>query len=127
MGRYKSYRERDVRDNQRDNESTRNDFDDGPSRSSPPEAKRWVRPAPETKPADIQPMSEDVVGTVKFYREDKGFGFIAPEGGGKDVFVHASTLNKAGIAGLAEGQRVLMQIGEGAKGREARAVRLPDV
>jgi CspA family cold shock protein len=45
-------------------------------------------------------------GIVKFYSEQKGFGFIAPETGGKDVFVHATALERAGIRSLAEGQRV---------------------
>lgn len=45
-------------------------------------------------------------GTVKFYNSQKGYGFIAPEGGGNDVFVHASALERAGIGGLAEGQKV---------------------
>jgi cold shock protein len=45
-------------------------------------------------------------GTVKFFNINKGFGFIAPEGGGSDVFVHASALERAGIPPLKEGQRV---------------------
>jgi CspA family cold shock protein len=46
------------------------------------------------------------IGTVKFFNTTKGFGFIAPEGGGKDVFVHATALERAGIRGLVEGQKV---------------------
>ena len=45
-------------------------------------------------------------GTVKWYNETKGYGFIQPEAGGKDVFVHASALERAGLRGLAEGQKV---------------------
>ncbi len=45
-------------------------------------------------------------GTVKFYNDQKGFGFIAPENGDKDVFVHATALERAGISGLTEGQKV---------------------
>ena len=45
-------------------------------------------------------------GTVKFYNSQKGFGFIQPDGGGKDVFVHASALERAGMSGLNEGQKV---------------------
>lgn len=45
-------------------------------------------------------------GTVKFYNTQKGFGFIQPDGGGKDVFVHATALERAGMSGLAEGQKV---------------------
>lgn len=45
-------------------------------------------------------------GTVKFYSTQKGFGFIQPSNGGKDVFVHATALERAGMNGLSEGQRV---------------------
>jgi cold shock protein len=45
-------------------------------------------------------------GTVKFYNGQKGFGFIQPDGGGKDVFVHASALERAGVHDLNEGQKV---------------------
>lgn len=46
------------------------------------------------------------VGKVKFFDSRKGFGFIAPEGGGDDVFVHISAVERAGLSTLAEGQRV---------------------
>lgn len=46
------------------------------------------------------------IGTVKFYNAQKGYGFIAPSNGSNDVFVHATALVRAGIAGLAEGQKV---------------------
>jgi cold shock protein len=45
-------------------------------------------------------------GTVKFYNVQKGFGFIQPDDGGKDVFVHATALERAGITSLVEGQKV---------------------
>ena len=45
-------------------------------------------------------------GTVKFFNTAKGFGFITPEGGGKDVFVHATALERAGLRSLSEGQKV---------------------
>jgi cold shock protein len=45
-------------------------------------------------------------GTVKFYNDQKGFGFIAPDGGGNDVFVHATALERAGLSGLRENQKV---------------------
>jgi CspA family cold shock protein len=45
-------------------------------------------------------------GTVKFFNESKGFGFITPDGGGKDVFVHATAVERAGLRSLREGQRV---------------------
>jgi CspA family cold shock protein len=48
-------------------------------------------------------------GTVKFYNDQKGFGFIQPDDGGKDVFVHATALERAGIRGLREGQKVTFE------------------
>jgi CspA family cold shock protein len=58
-------------------------------------------------------------GTVKFFNSSKGFGFIAPDGGGKDVFVHASALEAAGMNSLAEGQKVSFDIQPDAKGAKA--------
>jgi CspA family cold shock protein len=51
-------------------------------------------------------------GTVKFYNVQKGFGFIQPDSGGKDVFVHATALERAGIRNLVEGQKVSFEIEE---------------
>ena len=59
------------------------------------------------------------VGTVKFFNTTKGFGFIAPEGGGKDVFVHASAVEAAGMRTLAEGQKVAFDIEPDARGAKA--------
>jgi len=52
------------------------------------------------------------IGTVKFYNDQKGYGFIAPDNGGKDVFVHATALERAGIRGLTEGQKVSFDTAE---------------
>ena len=49
-------------------------------------------------------------GIVKWYNETKGYGFIQPDNGGKDVFVHASALERAGMRGLAEGQKVSYEV-----------------
>ena len=49
-------------------------------------------------------------GTVKFYNGNKGYGFIAPDDGGKDVFVHATALERAGIHSLREGQKVTFDV-----------------
>jgi cold shock protein len=58
-------------------------------------------------------------GTVKWFNETKGFGFIAPEGGRKDVFVHISALQRAGIRSLQDGQAVTFDIEAGRDGRES--------
>jgi len=59
------------------------------------------------------------IGTVKFYNSSKGFGFIAPEGGAKDVFVHATALEAAGMTSLNEGDKVTFDIQPDAKGSKA--------
>lgn len=58
-------------------------------------------------------------GTVKWFNPTKGYGFIQPEGGGKDVFVHVSAVERAGIQGLKEGQRVSFEIEQGREGKSA--------
>ena len=58
-------------------------------------------------------------GTVKFFNTTKGFGFIAPETGGKDVFVHISAVERAGLTGLADNQKVTFDVEAGRDGREA--------
>jgi CspA family cold shock protein len=64
----------------------------------------------ECKPCVRRPATaKDIpmmTGTVKFYNDQKGFGFIQPDDGGKDVFVHATALERAGLRGLREGQKV---------------------
>lgn len=75
-------------------------------------------------PPRVDGPAEDVNGTVKWYNRDKGFGFVQPDDGGRDVFVHASTLQRAGLTDLAEGQRVQMGVVAGAKGREASNIAL---
>ena len=65
------------------------------------------------------------IGTVKFFNTTKGFGFIAPEGGGKDVFVHATAVESSGMRTLTEGQKVSFDIQPDARG--AKAVNLKAV
>ena len=58
-------------------------------------------------------------GTVKWFNTTKGFGFIAPETGGKDVFVHVSALERSGLTGLADDQKVTYDVEAGRDGRES--------
>ncbi|MEF3048428.1 cold-shock protein [Pseudotabrizicola sp. L79] len=58
-------------------------------------------------------------GTVKWFNSTKGFGFIAPQGGNKDVFVHVTALERAGIRGLDDGQAVSFDIERDRDGRES--------
>ncbi|MFT8674244.1 MAG: cold-shock protein [Acetobacter sp.] len=77
---------------------------------------RPARPAPDLSSA------EDTRGTVKWYNAVKGFGFITPEGGGKDIFIHASALERSGLSSLNEGQGVNVKVVQGQKGPEAAEV-----
>jgi CspA family cold shock protein len=58
-----------------------------------------------------------ITGTVKFFNANKGFGFIEPEDGSKDAFVHVTALERAGISGLAEGQKVSYELESGRDGK----------
>jgi len=60
-----------------------------------------------------------VIGKVKWFNETKGFGFIEPEGGGKDVFVHFSAIQDQGFKTLREGQEVSFEVTDGPKGPQA--------
>ena len=62
-----------------------------------------------------------VTGTVKFFNTAKGFGFIQPEGGSKDVFVHATALEAAGIHSLSEGEKVSFVLEDDRRGRGKQA------
>lgn len=66
--------------------------------------------------------SEEVEGTVKWFNTTKGFGFVAPDNGGKDVFVHVTAVERSGVGPLAENQRVRMKVQQGQKGLEAVSI-----
>ena len=88
------------------------------------EQPRNARPErPAYQPSADRPTVEEM-GTVKWYNAMKGFGFIAADRGGKDIFVHASALERSGIMGLAEEQRVAVDVADGQKGPEAVSLRL---
>ncbi|RLK02615.1 MULTISPECIES: cold-shock protein [Ruegeria] len=58
-------------------------------------------------------------GTVKWFNTTKGYGFIAPEDGGKDIFVHISAVERSGLTGLADNQKVTYELRAGRDGRES--------
>ena len=101
-----------------------------------PECSKSIRPALSSgrngRPAraSAAPVAPDpstavsVTGKVKWFDDAKGFGFVASEDGGKDVFVHISILGPAGISHLAEGQQVNMRVVDTPKGREAISLSL---
>lgn len=60
-------------------------------------------------------------GTVKWFNTTKGFGFIAPDSGGSDVFVHISAVERAGLTGLADNQKIEYELREGRDGRSSAA------
>ena len=92
------------------------------STASQEQPKRARPERPAYPPANRGTVEE--VGAVKWYNATKGFGFITADRGGKDIFVHASALERAGIIGLAEGQRVAVDVADGQKGPEAVGLRL---
>ncbi|WP_131115350.1 cold-shock protein [Lichenihabitans psoromatis] len=63
-------------------------------------------------------------GTVKFFNGEKGYGFITPEDGGRDIFVHVTAVEEAGLQSLSEGQRVAYEIEPDKKGKGPKAVGL---
>lgn len=122
MGRYKDY----------DRGPKRGGFDDDQKPDERASARqnysRPSAPAPRSRVEASQVVGSTVesTGTVKMYKSDKGFGFVGQDDGGKDVFVHATALARAGLSGLSEGQRVRMQVRQGQKGLEAQTIELLD-
>ena len=90
----------------------------GGPRTGAPGGFRSGRAAPDLSSA------EEVRGIVKWYNATKGFGFITPDTGGKDIFVHASALERSGLSSLNEGQATRVQVVQGQKGPEAAAISL---
>ena len=89
-----------------------------PQRSAAPRGgSRW-------NTQDDDQGGETVDGTVKWFNADKGFGFVAPQTGGKDVFVHRSALERSGLQSLADGEPVRLTVRQGQKGPEAVRVQV---
>lgn len=63
-------------------------------------------------------------GTVKFFNAEKGYGFIKPEDGGRDIFVHVTAVEQAGLPGLDEGQKISFDVEPDKKGKGPKAVNL---
>jgi CspA family cold shock protein len=88
------------------------------------EQPRRARPErPAYQPTADQATVEEF-GTVKWFNAMKAFAYVAPDHGGRDIFVHASALQRSGIRGLADGQRVAVDVADGQKGPEAINLRL---
>src|ERR1700733_5992455 len=100
----------------------------GESTAEQPASRRPPSPRPRTQDGPRRQIdlssAVETVGTVKWYNPDKGFGFITPQTGGKDVFIHATVLERAGLGPLQEGQSVRMGVVQGAKGPEAGSISL---
>jgi CspA family cold shock protein len=75
---------------------------------------------------EFQEIQEMATGTVKWFNDAKGFGFITPDGGGKDVFAHFSAIQSAGFKTLQENQRVTFDIVTGPKGEQAANIRVAE-
>jgi CspA family cold shock protein len=79
---------------------------------------------PPTSNGSSPGTAAEETGTVKWFNAEKGYGFIALDGGNKDGFIHISALERSGLAGVSQGDRVIVDVVEGRKGPEATGVRL---
>jgi CspA family cold shock protein len=83
------------------------------------------RPGPGPGPGSgAGRAAQTIEGAVKWFEPDKGYGFISPDGGGKDIFVHVTALRRSGVQTLGPGQRVRVDVVDGRKGLEADRVTL---
>jgi cold shock protein len=96
------------------------DYRDQP-RARYDEAPRQHTPRPQPSGPEVE-----VNGEIKWYKTDKGFGFAMPEDGGKDVFIHRSVLERAGLDNLETGRKIRMMVTSSAKGREASKIDILD-
>ncbi len=95
---------------------------DGPPPSAPRSSGFGGGGGSGPRPPMATGAGEEMRGIVKWYNATKGFGFVTPDSGGKDVFIHATALERSNMQPLAEGQAVLMTVVQGKKGPEAASV-----
>jgi CspA family cold shock protein len=97
------------------------EVDESTAATAPPRPRPAGPPRGDTGGGRQVDMSSavDVTGTVKWYSAEKGFGFVVADDGGKDVFIHASALQRSGLASLEPAELVSMKVVAGLKGREA--------
>jgi cold shock protein len=86
------------------------------------ELPREVRAVVEQYGGGVFPMA--MSGTVKFFNGERGYGFIKPDDGGRDVFVHITAVERAGLKDLIEGQRITFEVEPDKKGKGPKAVNL---
>jgi cold shock protein len=98
------------------------EVDESTATAAPPRRDRDRVSGPRPSRAPDLSAAVELEGSVKWYNPTKGFGFIEVGDGGKDVFVHASALERSGVGTLIEGQRVTVRVVQGQKGREAASV-----
>lgn len=93
-----------------------------PGQAPPPAAPAYVRTRAPYPAQVADGDGQDMQGVVKWYNSAKGFGFVAPADGGKDVFVHATALERSGIRTLNDGQSIRMRVVQGRKGPEVATI-----
>ncbi len=82
----------------------------------------FTAPEPEGRPLQLLKEITMATGTVKWFNAEKGFGFIAPDEGGADVFAHFSAINSSGYRSLEENQKVEFDVTQGPKGPQASSI-----
>jgi CspA family cold shock protein len=92
---------------------------EGDGTAPPPARAPSAAPSYASSRAPDTSNATEMAGTVKWFSTAKGMGFVEVEDGGKDVFVHISVVERAGLSGLAEGQRITMRVVDTQKGRQA--------
>ncbi len=92
--------------------------------SARPPGQGYARGGSDSRSSGPATFIGETTGTVKWFNTEKGFGFIQPADGSKDVFIHISAVQRSGLQSLSEGQQVRVQVKQGAKGPEAAEISL---